>query len=400
MKRYGIVLAAVFALVAAAVSLRAQAQDNDPDRWLKIDGWTGTYSATRQGDVCQLGSLFTANELASGSIRFNERILKRDAIIWKGTTTATVRIDRKWVLPDRCMEPTGTTVWSTVKGSGIATGTGRLTINLRTGKYHINFGLTKIEGEQKGEYWIDGILLGKGQERQTMGFHGVALNASDKLPVSGLVVSGTETEESMLPYVPYNLSWSLQPDECSLGSDIPEVVISKPGKDAELVFRNEPGEIDSKAVAYFMLEEYELPESLPRSLEWAFPEIAGSKLKTKPEDRRGKIVEFFYEGMPEKNSEFDKEREISVILAPFRECMEPVRQPVRVFFERDGMGNPSGEVPNWFYYWEQTAAAQGLKGKLLYGGECRGAEGGDVLGYFPGWSWTAYVRNPDVVRDL
>jgi len=221
------------------------------------------------------------------------------------------------------------------------------------------------------------------------------LGVRDKLPVSGLVLSGTETEEIMLPQFqlpPYVISWSLQPDECSADSDIPEVVISKPGKDAELVFRNEPGEIDSKAVAYFMLEENELPESLPRSLEWTFPEIAGSTLKTKPEDGRGKVVEFFYEGMPEKNSAFGKEREISVILAPFRECMEPVRQPIRVFFERDGMGNPSGEAPNWFYYWMQTRAGhdQG-EGQVTYGGTCVDKRGEPILGRFNG------VDDPDLV---
>lgn len=94
MKRYGIVLAAVFALVAAAVSLRAQAQDNDPDRWLKIDGWTGTYTATRQVERCLGKALLTANDSVSVSVRFNERILKRNSIIWKGTTTATVRLDQ------------------------------------------------------------------------------------------------------------------------------------------------------------------------------------------------------------------------------------------------------------------------------------------------------------------
>ena len=368
MKRYGIVLAAVFALVAAAVSLRAQAQDNDPDRWLKIDGWTGTFTAKHQGDFCFGPHLTTENNSVSGSIRFNERILQRNSILWKGTTRAMVSIYQKLESPSRCTEKTVQNLFIT-KGSGIVTSTGELTINLRTGEYYISFGNTDIEIELDLDPFLYEIGLVE-KKPVTMNFHPVTLTGSDKLPVSGLVVSGTYTEDH--PYTPYNLSWSLQPDECSADSDIPEVVISKPGKDAELVFRNEPGEIDSKAVAVVASE---VPE---RSLEWTFPEIAGSTLKTKPEDGRGKEVEFFYEGMPEKNSEFGKEREVSVILAPFRECMEPVRHPVRVFFERDGMGNPSGEAPNWFYYWLQTSAGDD-QGRVKYGGN-----GGFCEGQF-GW---------------
>lgn len=378
MKRYGIVLAAVFALVAVAVSLRAQAQDNDPDRWMKIDGWVGNFRAERKVDACFGKFLVTTNDSVSGSIRFNERILKKNKIIWKGTTTATVRLDRKKEILAICGGSGNDRQWGSTKGSGTATDTGKLVINLRRGTYKIDFGDLKIEEvERKGGDLQQARLLALTAE-YFIGYH-----ERDKLPVSGLVLSGTQTfdDPSNQP-LPFIISWDLQPDDCSESSDIPEVVIEKPVRDAELIFLNEPGEISSKTIAVVASE---VPE---RSLEWTFPEIAGSTLKTKPEDGRGKIVEFFYEGMPEENSEFDKEREVSVILAPFRECMEPVKQPVRVFFELDKMGNPAGEAPNWFYYWMQTSAGYD-QGQVKYGGN-----GGDCATSF---GWFDYRLDPETI---
>jgi hypothetical protein len=46
-----------------------------------------------------------------------------------------------------------------------------------------------------------------------------------------------------------------------------------------------------------------------------------------------------------------------------------------VLFPRDASNNPDGNVPNWFYYWRQTSAAQGRGDRLGYDPACTHAYG-------------------------
>jgi len=116
-------------------------------------------------------------------------------------------------------------------------------------------------------------------------------------------------------------------------------------------------------------------------LEWTFPDIKGSKLTSDPADRRGRVVKFSYEGLPDKNDAFG-EREFRAAFTSARaDCDDPKPQRVRVFFSRDASNNPDGSVPNWFYYWKQTSAAQGHANAMRYDANCKTG----ILGYFEGY---------------
>ena len=128
------------------------------------------------------------------------------------------------------------------------------------------------------------------------------------------------------------------------------------------------------------------PDAFADDLTWTFPEIGGKKPKTDPADARGREVKFRYEGLPAKNSDFG-EKEVEAKFTTQRDkCKDPDPQKVVVYFPRDAKNNPEGKDPNWFYYWKQTAAAQGYQ---------------DHIQYDPGSSRCAFTDHPDKgTRDV
>ncbi len=142
-------------------------------------------------------------------------------------------------------------------------------------------------------------------------------------------------------------------DECSVRMDVPSENDSLTYKD------DAAGTLEVEATAHAS------PKAYGDDLEWTFPEIAGSDLTADPEDRRGAEVAFTYEGLPDKNSDFGRKK----VSLEFREladrCENPPERNVKVFWDLDARNNPDGSVPNWFYYWKQTSAAQGHGDAIL-----------------------------------
>jgi hypothetical protein len=124
------------------------------------------------------------------------------------------------------------------------------------------------------------------------------------------------------------------------------------------------------------------PKAWGDDLEWTFPELDGSALTADPEDRRGPEVTFTYKGLPKDNAAFGRNR----VSAAFREladrCEQPPERTVTFFWDLDAENNPDGSVPNWFYYWKQTCAAQGHGDSIRYDPNCTKA-----WGYFDGYDY-------------
>jgi len=126
-------------------------------------------------------------------------------------------------------------------------------------------------------------------------------------------------------------------------------------------------------------------------LVWTFPEIEGSDLTTDPEDKRGRRIEVTYTGLPADNAQFGRKE----IIAEFETetlCDDPPPAKVGFFYDRDAENNPDGDVPNWFYYWSQTSAAQALPDfvSMRYDPAGGGRDEDDwLLGYYT-WGETPY----------
>ncbi|MBI5879726.1 MAG: hypothetical protein HZB53_18935 [Chloroflexi bacterium] len=189
------------------------------------------------------------------------------------------------------------------------------------------------------------------------------------------------------------VSWDLtrvNPGECS-------VTIYEPLPKAQWVFDdNKPGAIKGK------LSAVAVPHSLANQIEWTLPAINGSTLTTTPDPPRGPEVQFKYEGLPDKNSEFGSKTIEARIVSSTARCH--TSQSVRLFFGRDASNSPgsnNGKVPNWFYYWKQTSAAQGHTADAIRyggGGATNGCGPGD-LGFFNGYA-NLYAADWIYVCDL
>ncbi|MGI5915084.1 MAG: hypothetical protein ACOX9A_01375 [Anaerolineae bacterium] len=157
-------------------------------------------------------------------------------------------------------------------------------------------------------------------------------------------------------------------DQCS-------VSIIEPVENERLVFSE-----DADPLLEGMVEATVLPEDWGDAVYWIIPEIVGSKLTYDPEDAQGSMVEYRYEDMPSRNEQFGRKR-ISLHLEPSisDRCKAPDPRNVRVFFPRDATNNFDGDVPNWFYYWKQTRAAQGHGDAMIYDPACD-----DAYGYYVG----------------
>lgn len=190
-----------------------------------------------------------------------------------------------------------------------------------------------------------------------------------KAPLSELG-GGMETFRNLLD-AQVVARWQIT-DECRAS-------IEQPAADAELVFRGgPPGEARDAAAATVS------PREWAEDLVWTFPDLTGSSLETEPDDRRGGQVRFVYEGLPGGNDGFGERR----VEASFRtlgdRCRDPEPREVRFYFAREEQTNPDGDVPNWFYYWKQTSAAQGHAANMVFGGSgCTSPVAGlRVAGYY------------------
>jgi len=135
------------------------------------------------------------------------------------------------------------------------------------------------------------------------------------------------------------------------------------------------------------LEADVLPDVWAEDLVWKLPTFGGKEATFDPEDATGSALRYWYTGpAPESNSEFGPRAITLSFEGSEAACRAPEPRRVRIFFPRDKHNNPdpSGRIPNWFYYWKQTPAAQGHAGAMTYDEDCT-----DAYGYFSGWSSAA-----------
>jgi len=136
------------------------------------------------------------------------------------------------------------------------------------------------------------------------------------------------------------------------------------------------------------------PEVWADDLSWTIPEIDGAALTVTPEDKKGGQIEVLYQGLPEDNRSFgDKEFEFDWNELK-DECTEPKPKTIRFLYSRDERNNPDGDVPNWFYYWLQTRAAQWHRNAIEYDGEClrEPGESNYTLEYFLGYGGKEFAK--------
>ena len=91
---------------------------------------------------------------------------------------------------------------------------------------------------------------------------------------------------------------------------------------------------------------------------------APTRLTSSPDPARGQAVTWKYTGLPLKNSDFGPKKMSAGVKRGACDCQR--HEQVRAFFVDDGGYNPAPTtVPNWFYYWQQTRAVDGVARPLL-----------------------------------
>lgn len=187
----------------------------------------------------------------------------------------------------------------------------------------------------------------------------------NKLPADGLQLAGHTT----LPQGDCErdeLTWRLVPAADCASYKYLTLGIEEPVANARWIFDRHdtpaglgPVRIDGGA-------EYgqdKVVVNIDDMVQWTPPNIPGTTFHAKPADLYGTPVTLAYTGMPANNSDFGKTA-LLLQIPDLPNCVAPERQPVRLFFARDGHGNPEGKRdPNWFYYWLQTKAGAGHTSK-------------------------------------
>ncbi|NLD72132.1 MAG: hypothetical protein GX649_05375 [Chloroflexi bacterium] len=122
------------------------------------------------------------------------------------------------------------------------------------------------------------------------------------------------------------------------------------------------------------------PTAWGEDLTWEMPEFGGQSPNYDPEDQQGATMHVWYEGpAPERNSAFG-ELEITTRFEEMADrCEAPEPHKIRVFFPHRSYNNPDGHVPNWYYYWTDTPAAQGHESAIIYDSAC------STYGYYNGF---------------
>lgn len=109
------------------------------------------------------------------------------------------------------------------------------------------------------------------------------------------------------------------------------------------------------------------PAKYSKDVVWELPEITGSIREVTPKNLKGRKVTVKYTYLPKKNLEFGPK--VVTARVKTKSCSAKADQVVKFFYFRDAQNNPDGNVPNWFYYWQQTPAGrpQGHQADIRYG---------------------------------
>ncbi|MFO7696127.1 MAG: hypothetical protein R6X16_03105, partial [Anaerolineae bacterium] len=132
------------------------------------------------------------------------------------------------------------------------------------------------------------------------------------------------------------------------------------------------------------LEAETQPEEMARRGTWSLPEFGGKAAKYDPDDARGAEMHAWYEGPAPADNDAFGPMEIEFRFGDSGSlCSDPAPRKVRVFYPRESYSNPdpSGNIPNWYYYWRQTGASQGHKDAIVYDSACAAGWGGYFNGY-------------------
>lgn len=124
------------------------------------------------------------------------------------------------------------------------------------------------------------------------------------------------------------------------------------------------------------------PTFWDQDLHWKFMPMSGSDIDPTPNRANGNDFDLTYAKLPPKNSSFGfwlLEAEFATERARKAGCTNPKPHEIGYFYTLEANNNPGpaakeagttepGPDPNWFYYWTQTAAADGRASRIRYGG--------------------------------
>ncbi len=255
---------------------------------------------------------------------------------------------------------------------------GRLVLNLKDGTWALH-----LDAADSARYTLTTVTSdpdGPTTENEENTFQGVDLgtdgNTSDwgpdyvKLPTAGLSISG-HGKHKLDHCTTDKVSWQLTPVvDCgsyqglTVQLGMPDIKEEASGPLDKWVFDTPqhpkgvgPYTLTANLAYYNPSSQEDVDAS--NELEWILPDIQNVSRKVDPADAHGGSVSVEYNGMPAKNSQFAGHQVVAT--APdLANCTQPAKRPVKMFFSRDGHGNPKGkQEPNWFYYWMQTKAEGG-----------------------------------------
>ena len=136
----------------------------------------------------------------------------------------------------------------------------------------------------------------------------------------------------------------------------------------------------SPGVLSFTAKATVSPSGYKNDLVWEVEKIDGSILTLDPANARGSEITIKFTNLPTQNKQFGPKKLIARLVV--EDCKAEASQSVRIFFPTFAKNNPSGNIPNWFYYWNQTPARVG---PARYGGsmgQCAGSSRENLLGYY------------------
>lgn len=154
------------------------------------------------------------------------------------------------------------------------------------------------------------------------------------------------------------------------------------------------------------------PTYWDQDLHWSFMPMSGSEIEPPPSRANGNDFDVTYSKLPPRNSSFGRwmmKAEFDTDRARRAGCKNPDPHEISYHFARTAENNPgpnardaaakgSGPDPNWFFYWNQTAAAVGRAKATKYGGSSASAcAEKNVGGYYA--LGTSHIVVCDLARD-
>lgn len=379
-----------------------------------VASWRGHYEASATTKMDNLpGSKVDESRKISARLVLDKMTIDEELVTWEGIAYCDSSINRHevaLVIPDT---PMRTDVY--VEDSRAYETPAMLQVDVEDGQYYIELCDESFEMESRTTAVVPNEAGGFSTVHETDSFEDnpmdvtwANLTPEGTVPEQGVAISGSralpadvaegDDAASMQPEalmksafqgmnmdVSGMVQWELSPDRCSTGGQY-SVTIWYAKEVDELVFRDGKLKVKRGNPAPYKPDAINF-EATPSNgdypdIKWIPPEIPDSR---REEERFEKPVEDIggialnYTGTPKSNEGFG-EYEVEATLDSAEQCTEPGKKTVRIFFERDGEDSPTDE-PNWFYYWFQTAAGQGLYGHARYDRACKRG----ILGWYNAW---------------